>query len=164
MLVDVREFMEQPKRVRERRVPSLVRLELPQRAAMLRQYAVVSPGGARLTLTYLSREVSASISVNRKRNLPCIPLIFWVTCRAPDDCQLPRDVIEAGAKVVPDLTEQDAPERWRQLSIDVAIVASRLRLKLIGDSVRVFFQEARDLVVEGIDVFATPIELQPSPI
>jgi hypothetical protein len=161
MLVDVREPVEMPKGVRFRRVPSSVRLSVANEPTMVRQKTVVPPGATSLT------QVFTTIREQRKRDLGRRPAaIFSVVRWAKGDGELPSDVIKAGVEVVRDLAKQDAPPGWRRRSFDdLPAVATRLRLELVQDSVRVFFVQKRpDLIVQRVDVFARPIELELSAV
>ncbi len=128
---------------------------------MMGKKTVVSPGAVSLT------QVFTTIREQGKRDIGCGPAaVFSVVRWAEGDGELPSDVVEAGVEVVRDLAKQNAPGRARRRSLDdLPDIATRLRLELVQDSVRVFFVQKRpDLIVQRVDVFARPIKLELSTV
>jgi hypothetical protein len=103
MLVDVRQPTKMPKGMRLWRVPSLVRLEVADEAAMVGKQACVPPKLASLTRL---PQVSTSVRKDWERDLRCFPLVFWATRWTPGDSELPSVLVEARTEVVGDVAKQ----------------------------------------------------------
>jgi hypothetical protein len=149
VLVEVREFMQNPERVRRRFLPSVVRLQALDDCLLVRAQRVDLPESA----ASAGAQESRSVLEDREFNAA-----WWETRLKFALRELPGQVVEGGAEVVKEVADDDRePQRdleWGAYADDDLVPDLR-----IDEGIAVSVKEGVRLSIEALQVLVRPRQL-----